>query len=111
MKKWYIEDFCEDLNYTGIIVHVDENIDMDNLYEAFTKNHINHLYRFETVRENRFFYVENCDLQDIDTKKDITCSDYDNELCALLSEDYCVLQLKQEVDGRFYIEVNQRISS
>lgn len=56
MKKWYIEDFCEDLNYTGIIVHVDENIDMDNLYEAFTKNYINHLYRFETVRENRFFY-------------------------------------------------------
>lgn len=93
MSKIYIEDFCEDLNYHGIIIYIGEEVDLDKLYEKLCNDHINHMYRYETVRENRIFYVENCDLQDI---IDL------NELFELLDDEQtCVLKLDKDTDGYF----------
>lgn len=96
MNKVYIKDFCEDLNYKGVVLFVDSEIDLDDLYGRLKRDNLGHLYRFESVRENRLFYIENCDLQDV------TINPGWNELLELVENDYSILQLKTDHDG-FYI--------
>ena len=52
------------------------------------------LYRFDSVKANRLFYIENCDLQDVDNK----------EIAELFDNGYSVLQLRKDSDG-FFIKV------
>lgn len=61
-------------------------------------SNVNHLYRFDSVRENRLFYIENCDLQDV------TINSSQNELLDLLENDYSIFQLKKDNAG-FYMKV------
>ena len=96
MSKIYIEDFCENLNYQGIILYIGEEIDLDKLYEKLCSDHINHMYRYEAVRDNRLFYVENCDLQDI--------NDLDELFELLDDEQTCVLRLNKDADG-YYLNI------
>lgn len=96
MNKVYIKDFCEDLNYREVVLFVDSEIDLDDLYGRLKRDNLSHLYRFESVRENRLFYIENCDLQDV------TINPGWNELLELVENDYSILQLKKDHDG-FYV--------
>lgn len=96
MNKIYIKDFCEDLNYREVVLFVDSEIDLDDLYDRLKRDELSHLYRFESIRENRLFYIENCDLQDV------TINSGWNELLELVENDYSILQLKKDHDG-FYI--------
>lgn len=71
MSKIYIEDFCEDLNYQGCILYIDDDIDLDSLYDRLRSDMVNHLYRYEIIRQTRMFYVENCDLQEVNDEQDL----------------------------------------
>lgn len=91
MKKCHIHDFCEDLNYTDIILYVHEEINFQELYKRLDSDLVNHLYRFDSVKANRLFYIENCDLQNIDNE----------EIVELFDNGYSVLQLRKDSDGFF----------
>lgn len=57
-----LHDIVESLNYTNIVCYVNPN-DYDKLLKQLKKDHCNHLYNFEHIKKNNFFYIENCDLQ------------------------------------------------
>lgn len=97
--KTYITDFCEDLNYQGVVLYVDSEIDLEDLLNHLKAANVSHLYRFDCVRENRLFYIENCDLQDV------TIDSNQNELLDLLENDYSIFELKKDNAG-FYIKVS-----
>lgn len=70
-ERIYIKDFCEDLNYQGVILYIG-NVDHDRLRKALEKDVVNKLYRLDFAASNDdpsmrdFIYVENCDLQNLD---------------------------------------------
>lgn len=94
MGKYRIHDFCEELNYTDIILYVHEEINFQELYKKLQSDLVSHLYRFDSVKANRLFYIENCDLQNVDNK----------EIAELFDNGYSVLQLRKDSDG-FFIKV------
>lgn len=55
MGKYYIHDFCEELNYQGIILYIHEEVDFQDLYKKLENDLVNHLYCFDSVRANRLF--------------------------------------------------------
>lgn len=98
MEKIYIHDFIDDLNYHAVVLYVDSEADLDELLSKLKEDLVSHLYRFDSVRENRLFYIENCDLQDV------TINSNWNELLDLLSEGHSILHLKKDTSG-FYVLV------
>ena len=70
-NKIYINDFCEDLNYQGIILYIGL-VDSNKLLEALERDKVSHCYRFLFATSNNdptmknFIYIENCDLQNLD---------------------------------------------
>lgn len=94
MGKYRIHDFCEELNYMNIILYVHEEIYFQELYKRLQSDLVSHLYRFDSVKANRLFYIENCDLQNVDNK----------EIAELFDNGYSVLQLRKDSDG-FFIKV------
>ena len=70
-KKIYIKDFCEDLNYQGVILYIG-NVEHTNLRKALEKDKVNKLHRLLFATSNNqpslrdFIYIENCDLQNLD---------------------------------------------
>lgn len=93
MKKVYINDFCEELNYTDVILYIHEEINFLDLYERLKKDNVGHMYRFDLIKSNRLFYIENCDLQDVDGQ----------ELFDLLYNEYAILQLRKDSVG-YYVK-------
>lgn len=94
MKNYHIRDFCEELNYTSIILYIHEEVDLQALYARLESDQVNHLYRFDAVKANRLFYIENCDLQAVDNR----------EVAELFDNGYSVLQLRKDSNG-FSIKV------
>ena len=64
--KCYIDDFVEDLNYRQVILYIG-NVDLDNLRSKMKSDNMGHMNHLATVTANHLMYVENCDLQDVDT--------------------------------------------
>lgn len=70
MAKKRIYDFCEDLNYSGVILYIGD-VNQKRLLESLEKSIVNKLYRLEyaltkeDISQRNFIYVENCDLQDL----------------------------------------------
>lgn len=70
-ERFYIKDFCEDLNYQGVILYIG-NVDHTRLQKALEKDKVNKLWRLSFATTNNdpsmrdFIYVENCDLQNLD---------------------------------------------
>ena len=70
-ERLHIKDFCEDLNYQGVILYIG-NVDRDRLRKALEKDEVGHLYRLAFATSSNdpsmrdFIYVENCDLQNLD---------------------------------------------
>lgn len=98
MERIYIHDFIDDLNYRAVVLYVDSEVNLDGLLSKLEKDLVSHLYRFDSVKENRLFYIENCDLQDV------TINSNRNELLELLDEGYSILHLKRDISG-FYVVV------
>lgn len=96
--KLYIKNFRYDLNYHKVILWIG-NVDENRLYDRMDKDLVNHLYRFTTVSQNKYVYVENCDLQDLDF-----------ELSEYLEEGYSIYPLFED-NNEYYIEVDSFITS
>ena len=93
----YIEDFCYDLNYKGIILYVGK-VDPGHLYKALNDSVVNKVYRLDyalsykdpTMRN--YIYVENCDLQDLSYP-----------IYEYIEDGYDVYILYED-DGKFYVK-------
>lgn len=95
-KRIYINDFCEDLNYRGVILYIG-NVDSAALLEALKRDRVNKLWRLDyalkAVKDGckNFIYVENCDLQNLDYP-----------IHEYFEEGYDVYVLHEDA-GKFYI--------
>ena len=103
--KNYITDFCEDLNYKNICLYIGY-LEIDELKKLRTRlfsepSYLNKQYRWEyIIHGSKFFYVENCDLQD--------CNGYELAQC-ILDHDFkfYTLLYDTQLDQFYYIkEVN-----
>lgn len=101
--KRYIDDFVEDLNYRQVILYIG-NVDLDNLRSKMKSDNMGHMNRLATVTENHLMYVENCDLQDVDTwHGDV----FGNSLLYLMEEGYAVYPLQYEPESeKYFIEID-----
>ena len=76
----YIEDFCYDLNYTGIILDI-SGVDPAALRTELNASRLNKMYRLNYALEKKdpamrnYIYMENCDLMDLG----LPISDYVDE--------------------------------
>ena len=91
-KKYYIKDFVEDFNYSGVILYVSDSVNLEHLRAKLKKDNLNHLYSFDVVLLNRRFYIENCDLQIISSA---------SELLDLFKDDYELKILYEDKNGFF----------
>lgn len=93
----YINDFCEDLNHTGVILYIGE-VDSDRLRKALTDSMVNKVYRLDYAlaksdpAERNYIYVSNCDLQDLSYP-----------LHEYVEEGYHVYILYEDA-GKFYVK-------
>lgn len=98
-NRIYIDDFCKDLNYQGIILYIGK-VNSEHLLKALEKDKVNKTYRLEWILKNpdgcyrNFMYVANCDLQDLDYPV------YE----FVIEEGYDVYVLHEDEAGKFYIE-------
>lgn len=97
-RRAYIENFCEDLNYQGIILYV-ADVNLNKLRERIEKDYINKMWRFDYMLDKQgdaskryYMYIENCDFQDLD----FPITDY-------IEEGYMVVKLYEDETG-FYIK-------
>lgn len=102
MSRIYINDFCEDLNYQGVVLYIG-NVDTDKLLEKLKKDYVNHLNRFKSVLENKLMFIENCDLQDVDTDNP---TEYGNSILYLLEENYVIYPLMYDEGVGYYVETH-----
>lgn len=91
-KKYYIKDFVEDFNYSGVILYVSDSVNLEHLRAKLKKDNLNHLYSFDVVLLNRMFYIENCDLQIISSA---------SEILDLFKDDYELKILYEDENGFF----------
>ena len=87
--QWQISELeqkeMDDVNYKKIIFHFCDEV-ADRIEKWFKKIGLNHTSRFEDCRTNHFFYIENCDLQYVNT-------DEESEICYLLSEGFELVEI------------------
>lgn len=101
-KRIYIEDFCEDLNYQGVIIYIGK-VDRARLRKTLDEDKISKLWRLEFATSNNdpsmrdFIYVENCDLQNLDYP-----------IYEYLEDGYDIYVLHEDPEG-FYI--NNKMST
>lgn len=89
-----IENFVDDMNYTSIIIHVDDSVDLNSLKSKLEKDQLNHMSSWDAISEDRLFFIENCDLQVIGY----------NELREFVENGYGILNLKQDSKGEYYLK-------
>lgn len=101
--KRYIDDFVEDLNYRKVILYIG-NLDSDSLRSKMIADNTNHMNRFDGVLHNKLMFVENCDLQDVDTWHE---DEFGNSLLYLMEEGYAIYPLQYEPEsGKYFVEVD-----
>lgn len=101
--KLYIDDFVEDLNYRKVILYIG-NVDSDSLRSKMSSDYVNHMNRFDGVLHNKLMFVENCDLQDVDTDHG---DEFGNSLLYLIEDGYVIYTLQYEAEsGRYFVETN-----
>lgn len=93
-KRHYIKDFVEDLNYKKVILYVG-NVNLDTLREKLVNDMINHMNQFDHVSKTKFMYIENCDLEYVDSI---------DWLFKLINDGYNVYNLYYDDKG-FYINI------
>ena len=99
--KFYIDDFVENLNYKKIIIYIGD-VEPDDLRSKLEKDRMNHTNRFDSILENNLMFVENCDLQDVDTEHR---DDFGNSLLYLISDGYVVYPLQYDgLTKRYFVD-------
>lgn len=92
ISKYYIKDFVEDFNFSGVMLYVSDSVSLGLLREKLKEDNVNHLYGFDVVLINRMFYIENCDLQIISSA---------SEILDLFDDDYELKILYEDKSGFF----------
>lgn len=95
-----IDNFVDDLNYTGIIIHIGETVDKAHLKTALEKSEVNHMSRFDQVWESKLFYIDNCDLQTVDSTLEEELKDIEED-----RGECCVLNLTEREKNSFVVQV------
>ena len=89
MEEWTIAELnkktMEDVNYKKVLFHFTDNVS-DAIRKWFSDIELSHVYRWEDCRTNHFFYIENCDLQYVNT-------DLEEEIMYLLNEGFRVVEI------------------
>lgn len=92
MKQWQISELeqkeIEDVNYKKLLFHFCDEV-ADRIEKWFKKIELNHTSRFEDCRTNHFFYVENCDLQYVNT-------DCEEEIMSLLDDRFELVEITED---------------
>ena len=100
--KIYIDDFVEDLNYRKVILYIGD-VEPADLYSKLEKDQMNHMNRIDSVLENNLMFIENCDLQDVDTDYG---DELGNSLLYLISEGYTVYPLQyEETTKKYFVDI------
>lgn len=101
--KIYIDDFVEDLNYSGAILYVG-NINSAKLLSKLKEDTLNKTYRFKAVLEsNKLFRVENCDLQDMSECKTL------EDILEYLEDGQTIYSLRYEKESdRYFVNTMVR---
>lgn len=93
-SKFYINDFCEDLNHTNIILYIG-NVDIEELRKMLDADDVNKLYRLDYATQDEdpskkdFIYISNCDLQNLDFPVYEYVKDEGYVVCPLHQESNC----------------------
>lgn len=99
ISKYYIKDFVEDFNYSGIILYASDSVNLEHLRAKLKEDNLSLLYNFDAVLFNRMFYIDNCDLQTISSG---------SELFELFDNDYSLKNLYEDKNGFFiFVEALQ----
>lgn len=105
--RFYIDDFVEDLNYRKIIFSFGD-VDPEKLKSKLVADNVNHINRFYTCCiYNKLFYIENCDLQDVDTQMEPP-EIYGNSFQSLVIEEgYSIVALHYDEKGdQWYFDID-----
>lgn len=105
--RFYIDDFVEDLNYRKIILSFGD-VDPEKLKSKLEKDNTGHISRFYTCCiYNKLFYIENCDLQDVDTQMEPP-EIYGNSFQSLVIEEgYSIVALHYDEKGdQWYFDID-----
>lgn len=89
-----VNDFVEDLNYQKIIVDY-EHVNAEELEARLINDMVNHMNRFKYTKDDKMFYIENCDLQDIRGAR---------ELYELIHDEKFVVWTLQKDSQGYYLE-------
>ncbi len=99
MSRKLIENIVDEYNYSGVIFYISEAINLDDFYnDVLLPANIGHVYRYESIRDNRLFYIENCDLQDIPVQHD-----FNWDISDALEAGFSILQIVKS-DGKYYVK-------
>lgn len=96
INKHYIENFVETFDYSGVILKIPKSVNLKRLWLKLNEDYLCCLNRFDTVLDNRLFYIENGDLQIINSK----C-----ELLELVNYNCYTLKILHEDENGFFIFV------
>lgn len=97
--RFYIDDFVEDLNYCKIILSIGD-VDPEKLKSKLEDDKVGHISRFDRYCiSNKLFFIEDCDLQEVDTQVEPP-EIYGNSFQYLVvSEGYSVVALHYDEQG------------
>lgn len=87
-----IKDFLNDLNYTGVILHISEGVNRDDLEDALIEGQVNCMNLFDKVWDDKFFYIENRDLRTLDSSIEEIFYEWNDEYWSVLN----LVQIKNE---------------
>lgn len=105
--RFYIDDFVEELNYRKIILSFG-NVDPEKLKSKLEGDYTGHMYRFDRYCiSNKLFYIENCDLQEVDTQMEPP-EIYGNSFQSLVIEQgYSIVALHYDEKGdQWYFDID-----
>ena len=96
--RFYIDDFVEDLNYRKIILSIGDVV----------ADKVGHISRFDRYCiSNKLFFIENCDLQEVDTQMEPPEIYGNSFLYLVIEEGYSIIALHYDEKGdQWYFDLD-----
>lgn len=95
-KRHYIEDFVEEFYHSGIIFKISKSVNLKHLRLKLDEDYLFCPHSFDSLLDNRLFYIENGDLYIINSK----C-----EMLELVNYNCYTLKILHEDENGFFIIV------
>lgn len=91
-------EIVEVLNYSNIICKINPN-DYELLEYWLTYDNCNKMYRLEYIKKDNYFYIENCDLQDLCYSWAEHSNKIDDVIKSYIEEGYYICDIVFEENG------------